>query len=377
MSAGTFSDPTARTATLRTELVDDPTRAEQLVPEWEALARRCGAGPLSFPDYCLSWWEHLGSGRLLLATVRDGEGTLLALAPLHERGVGPARVVRWLGHGLGTIAQVLLEPGREDAARALWAAVARRGRVLELLEARADRPGLPDPGVLDGRGRRTTIAPRDRCPVSDLSDDDGLGVVRARGNKNLRKSLKRADAALERQGSAFTATVATDPAGVEALLPQVREVFDAAEADRPRQHFLRPPYEPMTLDYLLGRAADGAAAVLVGLVDGRPACFQAGMLDDVAGVRTLSLWLARFHPDFADLKPGYLMQRATFTWAAGAGVTRVDLLLGDTQTKRQWSTGSYATCEVTSGHPLLLRAAALAESGLERLRSRTSPNDDD
>lgn len=373
MTAGAVA---ARGVRLHPELLTELDQATAIAAEWEALARRCGAGPLSLPDYCLDWWRHLGRGRLLVATVRDDDGTLLALAPLHERGVGPARVVRWLGHGLGTVAQVLLAPGREDAAAALWRAVARRGRVLELTESRADRPGLPDPAALDGRGRRTTTTPRDECPVCDLTDDDGLGVVRAQGNKNLRKSLKRADAALEQRGATFDVEVATDRATFEALLPAVREVFDAAEADRPRQHFLRPPYEPMTLDYLRRRFDDGTAVLLVGYVAGRPMTFQCGMVDGDADGGTVSLWLARFHPDFADLKPGYLMQRATFTWAAGAGLRRVDLLLGASQTKRQWSTGSYGTLQVTSGHPWLLRAAGAAESALARRRGRSEPNDD-
>ncbi len=41
-----------------------------IAPEWEALADTVGAGPLARPSYALSWWRHLGRGRLLVATVR-------------------------------------------------------------------------------------------------------------------------------------------------------------------------------------------------------------------------------------------------------------------------------------------------------------------
>ncbi len=115
MTPGAVDAAAAGTRTPRAEvrLVHDPAEAADLVAEWDELAEACGTGPLSRPRYALGWWRTLGRGRLLLATARV-DGRLVVLAPLHERRAWPVRRVRWLGHGLGTVAEMLVLPGHED-----------------------------------------------------------------------------------------------------------------------------------------------------------------------------------------------------------------------------------------------------------------------
>ena len=65
------------------ELVCDIGQAEELAPEWDALAVGCGA-PTSCPAWMLSWWRHLApaSAELrLIAVRRDGE--LLGVIPFY------------------------------------------------------------------------------------------------------------------------------------------------------------------------------------------------------------------------------------------------------------------------------------------------------
>ncbi|WP_323792709.1 hypothetical protein, partial [Nocardioides sp.] len=99
--------------------------AEALAPEWDALADACEAGPFARPLFALTWWRTLGTGELRVVTVRQ-DGELVALAPLHRRRVGPLQVVRWLGHGLGTVAEALVRPDRPGADAALWGAATGR-----------------------------------------------------------------------------------------------------------------------------------------------------------------------------------------------------------------------------------------------------------
>lgn len=355
--------PVTPAGDLRVQIVTDLSHALALAPQWEALAEAVGAGPLTRPAYALSWWRHLGKGRLLLGVVSDGED-LLALAPLHERRVGPLTVARWLGHGLGTVTEALVRPGREDAARLLWSALTTRGRVLDLVEARAGGGGLTQLADHPGRGRRTRVEVRDRCPVADLDGEDGLGLTRRPEAKNLRQNLKKVDNALARSGHRFRLESAEDPAGFERLLPAIRAVFDAAEADRPRQHLLEPPYEEFVLDYLRHEVAAGRAVALLGRLEDQPVAFWLAL----RSADTLSIWIGRFAPDVASARPGHLLFRETFRWAAAHGLRRVDLLLGESQTKRQWSTGGYDTLRVTNGSPAAVAVVRFAEEAMRQAR---------
>lgn len=360
---------------LQVETIDDLARAEAVAAEWDELADAIGAGPLVRSAYCLSWWRRVGPGRLLLTTVRDpatagGPGRLVALAPLHVRRAGPVRVVRWLGHGLGTVSEVLVLPGRDDAVDVLWRTVAGPWRVLDLVESRADSPALASlEALVEGR-RRTSIAPRDACPVIDL-EGDGLEHVRRPGAKNLRKVLKRADAALQAAGCVHRVEVALDEARFEGLLPDVRVVFDTAEADHPRQHLLAPPYEDFVLEFLRGEVSRGRAVALVGYLDDEPITFLLALI--TPSTSTLSLWISRYVPQSVAFSPGHLLLRSTFAWAAGYGLSRVDQLLGVSQTKRQWSSSTYATVDVRHGSRpalALADAATRAASGLDGLGAR-------
>jgi len=358
MRARSLEVPASSAEALRFELVVDPEEASQLVGEWDELADDVGAGPHARPAYALAWWRHLGKGRLLIAVVHE-RGRLVALAPLHERRIGPVTVARWLGHGLGCVGEVLVRPGHEYAATLLWSKLATPGRVLELVETRAGGGGLAELIALDIPGRGTRVEPRDTCPVAELGEDpDGLAVVR-RGSRNLRSVLKKADNAVARAGLAFRVEVATDPASLDAMLPGIRAVMDAAEEHQPRQHLLRPPYEGFVLEHIRAELSAGRAVVLAAYLADRLVTFRFALLSS----STMWLSLTRFDPEVARFAPGHLLHRETYRWAAEHGLSRVDLLLGQSQTKRQWSTGAYDTLEVVNGSP---GALALVR-GAERL----------
>ena len=334
------------------EHIPDLESARALGQEWDELADAAGVGPLSRPAYALTWWEHLGSGRLLVTVARE-HGRLVALAGLHERRVGPVTVARWLGHGLGTVAQPLVRPGHEEAARALGEALARPGRVLQLVECRADAVGLEQVAAVGARGRRTRVTPRDVCPVADLEGDDGLALLQRPAARNLRSNLARADRRLVAAGLGFRVEVLDDVAALEARLPEILGIHDAAEAAQPRQHLLRPPYDGFLLGYMRTEIGAGRAVAFLGYVADRPAAFRFALCSG----DTLSLTLTRFDPALSDYRPGHLLWREVYRWAAGRGLRRVDLLLGASQTKKQWSTGSYDTVDVTSGTPAALALA--------------------
>ena len=352
------------TGPLRMELVGDLVAAERLREEWEELAEACAAGPFARPAYALALWRHLGKGHLLVGVVRVAGGRLLALAPLHERSVGPVRVVRWLGHGLGTIAELLVRPGHERAAGLLWQRVATPGRVLDLVECREELPSLA--ALLEIRGRRTEVSERDRCPVAVIDPADPLAHLALREHKSMRSSVAARLRRIERAGLTLRFETITSADELDAMLPDLLTVFDAAETGHPRQHLLRPPWDTFVLAYLRETLDAGGSVVLLGYLDDRPFTLNVALL--AAG--TFSFWIGRYDPAYREFGPGNLMLRQSFLWAGGRGIAHLDLLLGEGDYKRHWSTGSYATTQVYSATPGAGALATRAERAAEALRER-------
>jgi CelD/BcsL family acetyltransferase involved in cellulose biosynthesis len=95
------------------------TRTEQLqelVPQWEALARACGATVFHSPAWSLAWWQAFGSsGHLRVFTVRSG-GHLLGLAAFClEASRARVRRLKTLGSPQADYGGVLALPGTEQA----------------------------------------------------------------------------------------------------------------------------------------------------------------------------------------------------------------------------------------------------------------------
>jgi CelD/BcsL family acetyltransferase involved in cellulose biosynthesis len=93
---------------------------ERLRPEWAALWDRASkAGPFQHPDWLLPWWRCLGSGELLVLTVRD-RAELVAVAPfyIYSDAARSIRQLTLLGNGISDSCDILLDenvPGSEQA----------------------------------------------------------------------------------------------------------------------------------------------------------------------------------------------------------------------------------------------------------------------
>lgn len=352
------------------EVLADPDAVSAVADEWLDLAAAAGASPFQEPVYALTWWRHRGRGRLHVVTVRSG-GALVALAPLHVRPIAGLQVVRFLGHGLGTVSEVLVRPGQEAAAAAVWEHLAGLPRVLvELLEYRGDGGGLAQLRRSDAL--RSTAALRDVCPVIDLAGvscgDDLLERLHRR--HRLRRAVRRSERFAVEEGVTTTVDVVRDAAGIEALLPAVEAVYDAAEERQPRLHLLRPPWRDFLLELLRAWAARGQVTLLVARVDGVPAAFEVTVEDPV----TSSSWLTRFDPAAAAYSPGHLLTRRVVDEALARGAARNDLLIGDGAHKLPWATGSYDTLTVHAAPSALgprraaLDAALAARAAAARVR---------
>lgn len=344
-------------AQLTVQVVDSAVDAEALVPEWRELAAVAGTTPFTGPDYGLTWWRHRGRGRLHLVTVRSA-GRLVALAPLHVRPIAGLRVVRFLGHGLGTVAELLVRPGYGAAATAVWAHLATDRRILlELVEYRDDGAGLAE--LRRSAYLHTSATLRDVCPVIELDGVAAAGDLLDRLHRRhpMRRSVERGERRMAESDRTLSVDVAEDVDALRALLPAVTEIFDEAETHRPRLHLLRPPWQAFLVELLETLTARRQATLFLARIDGAPAGFEITVDDDT----TVHHWLSRFRPAAAEFSVGHLLMRSIVDRAIASGRRRCDLLIGDGPHKLPWAGASYDTLTVHAApDTLAARRAALA-----------------
>jgi starch synthase len=330
---------------LTVELVTTLEEAERLAPEWEALAVACGTRATATPSYCLEWWRHCGRGSLLIVTVRDAR-QLVALGPFHQRRIAGLEVVRFLGHGLGTVSELLVAAGREDAAETAWAALARsRRQVLQLLEYRYNAGGLL--ALRRSAGWEARLEVRDLCPVLAL-DGSLETLLAARERRNLRRSLSIGERQLRQDGLSHHVDILTRWEQVPERLGEIQTILDAVERDRGRLNLFAPPWRRFTMALLCREAAAGRLAIFLGTIGGRPA----SVIFTLRAGRSLGYWVPRFDPAFERFRPGHLLLRELVAFAyADPGLDEVDLLLGDHEYKRRWSSSWYDTLRVEAAAP--------------------------
>jgi CelD/BcsL family acetyltransferase involved in cellulose biosynthesis len=92
--------------------------------DWESLAERAD-NIFATREWLSTWWRHFGRGQLLLLGCRRRNGDLAAILPLYRSRLGPARVLRFLGHGPSDELGPICDPADSAAvARALQDALA-------------------------------------------------------------------------------------------------------------------------------------------------------------------------------------------------------------------------------------------------------------
>jgi CelD/BcsL family acetyltransferase involved in cellulose biosynthesis len=342
------------------EVLRTVEEVDRIEDDWDTLARTCGGAPFTLPAVAMAWWRHCGQGRLRVVTVRDADGALRAIAPLHDRRLGPGTAIRWLGTGLGSVCEVVAAPGDEAAAVAVWTTVRPHRDVLDLHSCRADGTGLRDLAAATGLRVRST--PTEPCPVVDLSTIEGPSA-HIEGRRYLRKKLNRYDRIVEAAGLPFGIEVVVDADRLTAVVPELDAVHDAAEAARPRQHLLAAPWRAFTLDAMVRTARRGQLAVFLARQGDRPVafdiCFRVGS--------RLGNWLGRFDPVAAEISPGHLLLRRELEWSAEQGITTLDLLVGEDEYKMRWATGTYGTAHLVGGTPLALAVGHRALEVRDRL----------
>lgn len=334
MTASTPANASEATGPLWVETVTDLDAARALIPQWNALVVATSAQPTMLAGYALSWWEHVGSGSLRLLVARRGN-EVVGVAPLHQRSTLGVQFVRWLGHGTGVVGHVVAHPQDQLVKAALWEAVVHRTSAFDL--AGTEREEI-EHIHLDHE-----VLYSDKCPTAAFEPGWEIGdYLASRQRKRARRELSRTDRRLSEGNAEFSLRRASAWDDVQALLPDLVEVYDAAEADRERLHLLRGDFEVFFRQFLRAAADDGLLDVFVGYVNAKPAAFD--VLVTVGSVSHTIL--GRYHPDARDWGVGHPLMRAMAEAALERGSATFNLQIGNDEYKRAWTDGEEANREV-------------------------------
>jgi CelD/BcsL family acetyltransferase involved in cellulose biosynthesis len=184
-----------RTEGFAVEVLDRADAFAGLAAEWAKLAEACpSATPFQAHAWLDSWWRSYGrAGGLRVVLVRDGDGRLVAAAPLHLRRRGPVRVLAPLGGEITDFTDVLRDPSVPGAAAALAGALAELPGwdVLDLPEV---RPGAATEALAAAwTGPCWSLESSPCTELRATSFDELLAPLSKKRASELRRRIRRAD----------------------------------------------------------------------------------------------------------------------------------------------------------------------------------------
>ncbi len=154
---------------------------------WQELAT-ASRSLFATPEWFDVWWTHFGAGaEPRLYAIRDSLGEIVALAPMAQGRVGPAKVLRFAGHGPADALGPVGSP--ENLGPALAALVGHDGGAGTLLAERIPVEGLDLEDFV--------VLQCEPSPVIDLSS--GWEAYLASRSSNLRSQMGRKERKLQRE----------------------------------------------------------------------------------------------------------------------------------------------------------------------------------
>lgn len=309
-------------------------------------------------EWLSTWWRHFGRNRpLLLTTVRDDRGELIAILPLYLATRRPLRVVRLIGHGAtDQLGPVCAAVDRHRAAHALAVFVTEHLDGRWDLAIADELPCAPEP--------LGTAHLLDRSPthvVSLGSTGTTADAWLASRSAKLRAQLARSGRKLERLG-AVTYRTADDPATVAAdldlLMDLHRQRWDPVGGSR--SYAGREAFHHDIARTFLDR---GWLRLRFLEVDG--VAVAAAHSFRFAGAE--SHYQGGRDPAFDSCSVGLLLQRHAIRSCADEGVAEYRFLRGDESYKRRLADHTVTQHSVAWARGPLGATVRAAIAGLPRL----------
>jgi CelD/BcsL family acetyltransferase involved in cellulose biosynthesis len=334
--------------TLRIEKLSGPQALLDLAPEWDRLDRQLSPRtPFTSPLWIGLWWKHFRQSRraardeFFCHVVRDGDGALVALAPLmvtHRPGVGPLRM------------RVLQFFGADPSITELRGVICRAEHQDAVIEALVqhfhERHGEWDVfrwnGMRDdGSAYRALMDRREFVADSDLPDyilhlPRSWDEVRASVSSHMRKNVRKAYEFLERDGHAFAFRAVERPADVPEALARFL-VLHAARAEvadmihHPNK-FEAPRPRAFLTDYVRQMAEQGMLRLFEFEIAGT---VVASRLAFVLGSE-LYLYFAGYDPAWRKYSVMTTLMAEVIKWAIDQRLELINLSTGRDLSKLRW-----------------------------------------
>jgi CelD/BcsL family acetyltransferase involved in cellulose biosynthesis len=320
---------------------------EQLAPDWRELFQRIGCrNPFLSHEWVTSWWRHWGGHhRLLVITIRNRVGRLVAVAPF---AIQQSRLGKWGPRALSFITthafigsyhlNLLMDPEYEAVSiQAIASMVEQRRTEWDFIAfTLSDQVSTPLKRFCDrlrsaGMTEKIVETQSVACPYAELppSFEEYLKGV----GSNVRYNFRRRRRALEREGIEF---VALKERGE--ILGQFGELF---RLHRLRfegrgimnSDLLRSGVYEFHLEAAAQLAESGMASLLLLKVRGQAIAALYGF----SAGKTFSFYQAGMDPAWARLSVGLVMMGCSIEEAIRSGHDEYDFLGGANPYKFQWA----------------------------------------
>jgi CelD/BcsL family acetyltransferase involved in cellulose biosynthesis len=300
------------------DVIDTEQDFAVIEPEWDMLVR-CMARPSPFLTHAWigAWLRHYTECSRVCILVARRHGRILGALPLMLTRKGWLRKLEFVGGAQSALADLLVAPGEEEAARALV------DRARRLPYDVSDFYGLPGHSRLAQLGGHLHLIERDEAPVLDLSAPWET-VYAAKMSPRSRSLHRRRRRQLEELGE-LQVEVARRPSDLVGALEEAFTLHGMRRADLPDESgFTTRRGMAFHRDVMRGLAAADIARIVLMRLSGRAIAFHYYFA--LAG--RMYVHCLGFDPAFARFSPGLLTTLDTIGFAAEEGLTHVEFLGG-------------------------------------------------
>ncbi len=301
---------------------------EQLKEEWEILLEKSATNtPFQTWEWQWLWWQHFGTGELLVLTVRAHGGDLLGIAPLFgdldEHG---QRCLRFIGGTeISDYLDFVVRRGEEPRFyRAFVDFLIQHPHLWDVIDLHgipANSPSLDQLGeLLPHEAYRQSVAVEDVCPRMELPKgwDEFLAGLGQKNRHEIRRKIKR----IKREAGGYQYRVA-NPFSISEDFETFLELHK--KSDTQKSVFMGPKNAAFFREMAASFNQKGWLDLSFLEANGSS---LAGLLNFRYG-DTVYVYNSGYDPEYSRWSPGWVLISDSIQDAIEKGMARYDFMNGD------------------------------------------------